>query len=83
MPDNATPVEYVRTDFGFVLYDHESSFEAYGMAGIGRYELFYSTDLEDGSKWEDVIADMEREKKSDLYVYRNTKKALADAGFHG
>lgn len=79
MPANAKPVEYVETDFGFVLYEEHQSFEAYGMAGLGRYELFWSTDLDDSvdrGEFSQTSQKMEADKGVVLTVYRRTKKAL-------
>jgi hypothetical protein len=67
-----------NTDYGFVLVvDTDSGFdvEAYGMTGIGRYELFYACVCDSTDNPEEFVA--EAANHENVPLYRKTKAALA------
>ena len=72
-------IERRNTDWGFLLivptvdgYD----LEFYGMAGIGRYEMFNSCLIEHYSEIAKTVKEVETERRSDVVIYQTTKQKL-------
>jgi len=68
----------ITTEYGFVLItediDGSWQLEAYGLAGLGRYELFFSCGYAAEDKVENGMADAEQHADAD--IYKKTSEAL-------
>lgn len=70
-------VEYRETDFGFILLrplKDGYEIDAYGVAGVGLFELFYSVACSNEDNLEEFIAEINDHEE--VPTYRMAKRAL-------
>jgi hypothetical protein len=67
--------ECKETDYGFALV-YPDSIEMFGMAGIGRFELFATIIFSKEDNVAELVEETLKENEEDLWVFRKTKKLL-------